>query len=144
MKKVEGIMETRFGDPENPLLVSVRSGARTSMPGMMETVLNIGLTEKTIPGLIKKTNNERFVFDAYRRLIQMYADVVMEKAAGIELPEGQGVRDKMEHALDELKQKRGYKLDTEFTAADLKELIGQFKAIVHDSLGKPFPDDPNS
>ncbi|HDH58288.1 MAG TPA: pyruvate, phosphate dikinase, partial [Bacteroidetes bacterium] len=143
MKKIEGIMETRFGDPENPLLVSVRSGARTSMPVMMETVLNIGLTEKTIPGLIKKTGNERFVFDAYRRLIQMYADVVMEKAAGIELPEGQGVRDKMEHALDELKQKRGYKLDTEFTAADLKELIGQFKAIVHDSLGKPFPDDPN-
>ena len=143
MKKIEGIMGTRFGDPENPLLVSVRSGARTSMPGMMETVLNIGLTEKTIPGLIKKTNNERFVFDAYRRLIQMYADVVMEKAAGIELPEGQGVRDKMEHTLDELKQKRGYKLDTEFTAADLKELIGQFKAIVHDSLGKPFPDDPH-
>ena len=84
MAKVEKIMGKKFGDPNDPLLVSVRSGARSSMPGMMETVLNIGLTTKTIPGLIKRTNNERFVYDAYRRLLMMYSDVVMEKAAGIE------------------------------------------------------------
>ena len=82
--KVESIMGTKFGDPDNPLLLSVRSGARQSMPGMMETVLNIGLTSDTIPGLIEKTNNPRFVYDAYRRLITMYSDVVMEKAAGLE------------------------------------------------------------
>ena len=81
--RVEKIMGKKFGDPVNPLLVSVRSGARSSMPGMMETVLNVGLTTKTIPGLINKTNNERFVYDAYRRLMMMYSDVVMEKAAGI-------------------------------------------------------------
>ena len=80
-------MGKKFGDPNDPLLVSVRSGARSSMPGMMETVLNVGFTTKTIPGLIKKTNNQRFVYDAYRRLMMMYSDVVMEKAAGIE-PEG--------------------------------------------------------
>jgi len=84
LKKVEQIMGKKFGDAENPLLVSVRSGARKSMPGMMETVLNVGLNERTIPGLIRKTGNERFVYDAYRRLIMMYSDVVMEKAAGIE------------------------------------------------------------
>ena len=82
LKQVEEIMGAKFGDTENPLLVSVRSGARSSMPGMMETVLNVGLTSKTIPGMIKKTNNPRFVYDAYRRLIMMYSDVVMEKAAG--------------------------------------------------------------
>ncbi|MCJ7779107.1 MAG: hypothetical protein MUP16_12445, partial [Sedimentisphaerales bacterium] len=89
LKRVEKIMGSRFGDPENPLLYSVRSGARSSMPGMMETVLNIGLTSVTIPGIIAKTGNERFVYDAYRRLIMMYSDVVMEKAAGIEPKEDQ-------------------------------------------------------
>ena len=84
VNKIEKSMAKDFGNPENPLLLSVRSGARTSMPGMMETVLNVGLTSKTIPGLIKKTDNERFVYDAYRRLIMMYSDVVMEKAAGVE------------------------------------------------------------
>src|SRR6266498_1847285 len=84
LAKVEKIIGKKFGDPINPLLVSVRSGARSSMPGMMETVLNVGLTTKTIPGLIKKTNNERFVYDAYRRLLMMYSDVVMEKADRIE------------------------------------------------------------
>jgi pyruvate,orthophosphate dikinase len=87
LSEVESIMGTKFGDANNPLLLSVRSGARQSMPGMMETVLNIGLTSETIPGLIEKTNNPRFVYDAYRRLITMYSDVVMEKAAGIE-PDG--------------------------------------------------------
>ena len=92
VNKIEKSMAKDFGNSENPLLLSVRSGARTSMPGMMETVLNVGLTSKTIPGLIKKTDNERFVYDAYRRLIMMYSDVVMEKAAGVEPEEGQGIR----------------------------------------------------
>ena len=91
LTKVESIMGTKFGDSENPLLLSVRSGARQSMPGMMETVLNIGLTSESIPGLIKKTNNPRFVYDAYRRLITMYSDVVMEKASGIEPAEEKGL-----------------------------------------------------
>jgi len=96
LNKVEKIMGSRFGDTKNPLLFSVRSGARISMPGMMETVLNIGLTESTIPGLVSKSGNERFVYDAYRRLIMMYCDVVMEKAAGIEPKEGQGIRQQLE------------------------------------------------
>ncbi|MED5219622.1 MAG: PEP/pyruvate-binding domain-containing protein, partial [Candidatus Neomarinimicrobiota bacterium] len=95
LKETEQIMGTKFGDEQDPLLVSIRSGARQSMPGMMETVLNVGLTTKTIPGLIKKTNNAQFVYDAYRRLIMMYADVVMEKAAGIEAEEGQGIRNRL-------------------------------------------------
>ena len=142
LKYIESIMECRFGDPENPLLLSVRSGARTSMPGMMETVLNIGLTEKTFPGLVKKIGNERVVYDAYRRLIQMYADVVMEKAAGIEPPEGKGVREQMERVMEELKERRGCKLDTDLTTADLNELVVHFKQIVEESLGESFPDDP--
>jgi pyruvate,orthophosphate dikinase len=138
---VEEIMGMKFGDPGNPLLLSVRSGARASMPGMMETVLNIGLTGKTIPGLIKKTGNERFVWDAYRRLIQMYSDVVMEKAVGLEPAEGQGVRARLERALGEMKTQRGVKQDTDLTAADLKELVTRFKQIVNDTLGKPFPEE---
>ncbi|MDZ7370149.1 MAG: pyruvate, phosphate dikinase [candidate division KSB1 bacterium] len=138
---VEKIMGAKFGDPENPLLVSVRSGARSSMPGMMETVLNVGLTSKTIPGMIKKTNNPRFVYDAYRRLIMMYSDVVMEKAAGIEPEEGKGIRVQLEHLMAEMKKKRGVKEDTELTAEDLKELVEQFKVKVKEVLGKPFPDD---
>lgn len=142
MKKVEKIMGKRFGDPDNPLLVSVRSGARSSMPGMMETVLNIGLTESTIPGLIKRTKNERFVYDAYRRLLMMYSDVVMEKAAGIEPPEGEAIRQKLEHALETMKKMKGYKNDTDLTADDLKILCDEFKAIIKHTLGKDFPDDP--
>lgn len=142
MKRVEKIMGKRFGDPDNPLLVSVRSGARSSMPGMMETVLNIGLTESTIPGLIKKTKNERFVYDAYRRLLMMYSDVVMEKAAGIEPPEGEAIRQKLEHALEAMKKMKGYKNDTDLTADDLKILCDEFKAIIKHTLGKDFPDDP--
>ena len=103
ISKTEEIMEAGFGDENNPLLVSIRSGARQSMPGMMETVLNVGLTTSTIPGLIKKTNNPRFVYDAYCRLITMYADVVMEKAEGIEPKEGQGIRKKLESILDQIK-----------------------------------------
>ncbi len=142
LQSVEEIMGSRFGDPENPLLLSVRSGARASMPGMMETVLNIGLNEKTLAGLLKKAGNERFVWDAYRRLIQMYSDVVMEKAAGIEPAEGQGVRSKMERVMERVKQAKGVKLDTDLTAQDLQKLVAEFKKIVKDTLGRPFPEDP--
>ncbi len=115
LKKVEALMGRGFGDAENPLLVSVRSGARRSMPGMMETVLNIGLTEKTIPGLIKQSGgNERFVYDAYRRLIMMYSDVVMEKACGIEpKDEESGIRKQLERVMSAMKQEKfkRYRLD---------------------------------
>jgi pyruvate,orthophosphate dikinase len=142
LKKVEKIMGMKFGDPNNPLLVSCRSGARKSMPGMMETVLNVGLASSTIPGLIKKTNNERFVYDAYRRLIMMYADVVMEKAEGIEPEEGKGIRKQLDGMLSEFKKSKGYKSDTDLTAEDLKGLVEDFKKRVKDVLGKAFPDDP--
>ena len=140
--KTEEIMDMKFGDPENPLLVSCRSGARKSMPGMMETVLNVGLTTKTIPGLIKKTNNERFVYDAYRRLINMFADVVMEKAEGIEPEDGKEIRTQLEHLMDEMKKKKGYTGDTDFTAQDLKILSEQYKDKIKEVLGTEFPDDP--
>ncbi len=143
LMKVEKIMGKKFGNPEDPLLVSVRSGARSSMPGMMETILNVGLTSKTIPGLIKKTNNERFVFDAYRRLMMMYSDVVMEKAAGIEPADGQAIRQKLEHALEGVKKEKGYKSDTELSVEDLKKLCDTFKVIIKDTLKTNFPDDPN-
>jgi pyruvate,orthophosphate dikinase len=142
LARVEKIMGCRFGDPKDPLLVSVRSGARRSMPGMMETVLNVGLTTKTIPGLIAKTGNERFVYDAYRRLIMMYSDVVMEKAAGIEPSEGEGIRHQLEEEMDRMKKARGVKDDVELDAADLKALSETFKKKVKKVLGKPFPDDP--
>ena len=140
--KTERIMGSKFGDADNPLLFSVRSGARQSMPGMMETVLNIGLTTKTINALIKQTNNERFVYDAYRRLITMYSDVVMEKAAGVEPEEGKGIREQLERELEKMKEHRGVELDTELTAEDLKELVKIYKAKIKQVLGKEFPDDP--
>ena len=140
---IERLMDRKFGDGSNPLLVSVRSGARKSMPGMMETVLNVGLTEKTIPGLVKQAGgNERFVYDAYRRLIMMYSDVVMEKAAGIEPKEDMGIRKQLERIMDEVKQKRGAKADTDLTTEDLKDICKRFKARIKESLGKDFPDDP--
>ena len=142
LAKTEEAMGMKYGDPENPLLVSCRSGARKSMPGMMETVLNVGLCSATIPGLIKKTGNERFVYDAYRRLIMMYSDVVMEKAEDIEPAEGKGIRVQLEHLMDALKKAKGYKADTDLTAEDLKQLCEQFKAKVKEVLGRPFPDDP--
>ncbi|PIW65904.1 MAG: pyruvate, phosphate dikinase [Candidatus Omnitrophica bacterium CG12_big_fil_rev_8_21_14_0_65_43_15] len=142
LAKVEAIMSKKFGDPINPLLVSVRSGARKSMPGMMETVLNVGLTEKTIPGLIKYTGNERFVYDAYRRLIMMYSDVVMEKAAGIEPKEDMGIRRQFDRMLEDVKRKKGVKLDTDLNAEDLKNICKAFKLKVKEILKKDFPDDP--
>ncbi len=141
MKLTEKTMGMKYGDPGNALLVSCRSGARKSMPGMMDTVLNIGLCTETIPGFLKKTNNPRFVWDSYRRLIMMYADVVMEKAEGIDLGEGKGIRKQLDEMLDEFKKKKGYKSDTEITADELKDLAEKFKKKVKQVLGKPFPDD---
>ena len=138
---VEKIMKAKFGDNNNPLLLSVRSGARQSMPGMMETVLNIGLTSKTIPGLINKTNNPRFVYDAYRRLITMYADVVMEKAAGIEPKEGEGIRQKLEHHLSSYKNEHNLKNDTDLSENDWVTVVEIFKKEIKTTLGKDFPDD---
>jgi pyruvate,orthophosphate dikinase len=144
LQRVEEIMGAKFGDPQNPLLVSVRSGARSSMPGMMETVLNVGLCSRTIPGLIAKTGNPRFVYDAYRRLIMMYSDVVMEKAAGLEPAEGQGIRQQLDRMLEEVKQAKGYASDAEIPAEELEALVERFKAKVLEVLGKPFPDDPQA
>ena len=140
INKIETVMGKTFGDPENPLLLSVRSGARMSMPGMMETVLNVGLTSKTIPGLIKKTNNPRFVYDAYRRLIMMYSDVVMEKAAGLEPKEGDGIRHQLEAILDEYKVKNGYKSDIDLSGDDWQNISKEFKIRIKDVLGHEFPD----
>ena len=142
LKATEQIMGIKFGDEQDPLLVSIRSGARQSMPGMMETVLNVGLTTKTIPGLIKKTNNARFVYDAYRRLIMMYADVVMEKAAGIEVEEGRGIRNRLESLLEIHKKENQYQNDTDLNGDDWKLLSGKFKAEISSTLGDEFPDDP--
>ncbi len=141
MKLTEMTMGMKYGDPENALLVSCRSGARKSMPGMMDTVLNIGLCTATIPGFLKKTKNPRFVWDSYRRLIMMYADVVMEKAEGIEPAEGRSIRKQLDEMLDEYKNRKGCKSDTDLTADDLKDLAEKFKVKVKQVLGKPFPDD---
>ena len=138
MKKTEKIMGRKFGDPENPLLVSVRSGARVSMPGMMDTVLNLGLNDATVKGIIKRSGNERFGWDSYRRFIQMYGDVVM----GLK-PEGKDVIDPFEEVMEKLKHAKGYESDLEMTVDDLKDLVKKFKALIKEKLKKPFPDDPN-
>ncbi|HOT43282.1 MAG TPA: pyruvate, phosphate dikinase [Spirochaetota bacterium] len=137
MKKVEQIMGAKFGDPSNPLLVSVRSGARASMPGMMDTVLNLGLNDKTIQGIIKKSGNERFGWDSYRRFIAMYGDVVM----GLK-PASKDEHDPFEEVMDNLKKKRKVKMDLDLTVADLKELVAQYKALIKKKLKKDFPSDP--
>lgn len=150
LRKTEEAMGMKFGDPENPLLLSCRSGARQSMPGMMETVLNVGLSSATIPGLVKKSGNERFVYDAYRRLIMMYSDVVMEKAEDIETAEGKGIRVQLEHLMARAKKSKAKSLgksvkevsDTDLTAADLKRLCASFKKKVQEVLGREFPDNP--
>ncbi|QSV46203.1 pyruvate, phosphate dikinase [Geobacter benzoatilyticus] len=131
LKQVEAIMGRTFGDPKNPLLVSVRSGARASMPGMMDTILNLGLNDETVQGIIAQSGDERFAYDAYRRFVQMYSDVVM----GMD-------KDALEHLLEEKKEAKGVKLDTELTAADWKELVGKFKAKIKDVLGVTFPENP--
>ena len=140
MKATEKIMGMKFGDKDNPLLVSCRSGARSSMPGMMDTILNIGLCSETIPGMIRRTNNPRFVYDAYRRLIMMYSDVVMEKAENIEPADGQGIRQQLDRMMEELKKEKGYTSDTDITADELKDLCEKFKVKVKEVLGVEFPD----
>jgi len=142
LQSVEKITGKKFGDVNNPLLLSVRSGARRSMPGMMDTVLNVGLNENTIEGLIKQSGDARFAYDAYRRLVMMYADVVMEKAAGIEPKNGKGIRKVLDEKLEAIKHKQGYKSDTDLTVPELKVLVKDFKATVKKVLGKPFPEDP--
>ncbi|HEV3081713.1 MAG TPA: pyruvate, phosphate dikinase [Gemmataceae bacterium] len=136
MKKTEAAMGSKFGDPKNPLLVSCRSGARVSMPGMMDTVLNIGLNEATLRGLIEKTGNERFAWDSYRRFVQMYGDVVL----GLK-PQSKTEIDPFEQIMEELKHAKGVKLDTELKTDDLKELVKRFKKAVKDRTGKDFPED---
>ncbi len=142
LSKVEKLMGKKFGDVKNPLLLSVRSGARRSMPGMMDTVLNIGLNDVTVLGLIEQTGNPRFAYDAYRRLIMMYSDVVMEKAAGLEPKGGKGIRKILDEHLEAVKEKKGYTEDTQLTADDLKEIVADFKKTVLEILGEPFPEDP--
>ena len=142
LAKMEKLTGKKFGDERNPLLVSVRSGARRSMPGMMETVLNVGLTETTINGLIAQSGDERFAYDAYRRLIMMYADVVMEKGSGIEVKNGKGIRKILDEKLEAIKHAKGYKTDTDLTVDDLKRLVVDYKKTVKEVLGKEFPDDP--
>ena len=139
LKKTEEAMGAKFGDPKNPLLVSCRSGARVSMPGMMDTVLNIGLNESTLRGLIDKTGNERFGWDSYRRFVQMYGDVVL----GLK-PESKEETDPFEQILHEMKHAKGIKLDTELNVGDLKELVKRFKRAVKERTGKDFPDDASS
>jgi pyruvate,orthophosphate dikinase len=142
MAKVEQLMGKKFGDPKNPLLLSVRSGARRSMPGMMETILNVGLNKETLAGVIAQTGDARFAYDAYRRLIMMYADVVMEKAAGVEPKGGKGIRKVLDEKLEAIKHKQGYQNDTDLTADELKGLVEDYKKTVKKVLGKAFPDDP--
>jgi len=137
LRKTEEVMGARFGDAKKPLLVSCRSGARVSMPGMMDTVLNIGLNEKTLQGLIESTGNERFAWDSYRRFVQMYGDVVLDLK-----PQSKTEIDPFEHIMEELKHERKVKLDTELTVKDLQELVKRFKAAVKAKKGKEFPDDP--
>ena len=142
LKDVEDRVGAVFGDSQNPLLLSVRSGARTSMPGMMETVLNVGLNDFTRDGLIAQSGDPRFVYDAQRRLIQMYSDVVMEKASGIEPEEGMGIRNQLEHELEKMKEQEGVTEDTDLSAANLKDLVEIYKGKVMEVLKKPFPEDP--
>ncbi|MGB5609903.1 pyruvate, phosphate dikinase [Eudoraea sp.] len=137
IKNIEGIMGTKFGDPENPLLISVRSGARVSMPGMMDTVLNLGLNDEVISGLVEKTKNERFAWDSYRRFIQMYGGVVL----GMK-PETKEDIDPFEEIMEHLKDKRNIELDTEFTVQDLQDLVYDFKDAVKKQTGHDFPLDP--
>lgn len=131
MSKMEATVGKTFGDKNNPLLVSVRSGSRASMPGMMDTILNLGLNDEVVEGLAAKTGNPRFAYDSYRRFIQMFSDVVMEQP-----------KTEYEKLIDEMKEKRGVKLDTELTAEDLKELVGRFKARYRENQGVDFPSDP--
>jgi pyruvate,orthophosphate dikinase len=127
---LEKFMGKKLGDPKNPLLVSVRSGARASMPGMMDTILNLGINDEVAEAMAEASNNPRFVYDSYRRFVQMFSDVVMGLS-----------KKRFEVIIDELKEEKGVKLDVELTADDLKELAGQFKAEYKAKIGKDFPSD---
>jgi pyruvate,orthophosphate dikinase len=135
--RIEKILHRRFGDPENPLLVSVRSGARESMPGMMDTVLNLGLNDQTVQGLVRRTQNPRFAYDSYRRFVQMYSDVVL----GLK-PKEKTERDPFEEILQQKKKARGARFDTELDAKDLEAVVTAFKELVKSRSGKEFPSDP--
>ncbi|MDI9529585.1 MAG: pyruvate, phosphate dikinase [Candidatus Cloacimonadota bacterium] len=137
VKYVENLMHMQFGSNENPLLLSVRSGSRASMPGMMDTILNLGMNDQAVQGIIKKTGNERFAWDSYRRFVQMYGDVVL----GLK-PASKEEHDPFEVLIDEMKKERKVTNDLELTAADLKELVTRFKKAVKDNTGHDFPDDP--
>ena len=137
VKNIEVLMETKFGDSENPCLLSVRSGSRASMPGMMDTVLNLGLNDAAVAGIAKKTGNERFAWDSYRRFVQMFGDVVL----GMK-PESKEDIDPFEKIMEEVKEHKGITLDTDFSVADLKELVSLFKSAVKEKTGHDFPDDP--
>ena len=128
-------MNSKFGDVENPLLVSVRSGARASMPGMMDTILNLGLNDEVVEGMSRKTGNPRFVWDSYRRFIQMYGDVVL----GMK-PTNKNDHDPFELIIDQIKEERGVELDTDLTVDDLKDMVARFKAAVKKQTGGDFPD----
>ena len=134
---VEGLMNCKFGDPKNPLLVSVRSGARASMPGMMDTILNLGLNDTVAEGMVAKTNNPHFVYDSYRRFVQMYGDVVL----GMK-PVNKTDIDPFEAIIDEVKEIRGVKLDKDLNVEELKLLVARFKTAIKEQTGKDFPDDP--
>ncbi|RKV70242.1 MAG: pyruvate, phosphate dikinase, partial [Alloprevotella sp.] len=135
--KTEEAMSSKFGDPKNPLLVSVRSGARASMPGMMDTILNLGLNDEVAKGLVEKTNNPHFVYDSYRRFVQMYGDVVL----GMK-PENKEDIDPFEAIIEEVKEARGVKLDQELTVEDLKGLVERFKKAIKEQTGHDFPTNP--
>jgi len=135
--QVEELTGTKFGDKDNPCLLSVRSGARASMPGMMDTILNLGLNDEALEGITKKMGNARFAWDSYRRFVQMYGDVVLEMK-----PASKEENDPFEEIIEQLKEEKGITLDTEFTTEDLQELSGRFKAAVKKETGKDFPTDP--
>lgn len=137
IKQMEAVMGKKFGDPKDPLLLSVRSGARASMPGMMDTVLNLGLNDKAAEALVAATGNPRFVYDSYRRFVQMYGDVVLDLK-----PKDKKDHDPFEVIIDAKKKAKGVEFDTDLTAEDLKELVGEFKAAIKEQTGHDFPDDP--
>ncbi|MDP8916796.1 MAG: pyruvate, phosphate dikinase, partial [Pseudomonadota bacterium] len=133
LARIEALTGKRFGDPANPLLVSVRSGARASMPGMMDTVLNLGLNDLTVEGLAGLSGDRRFAFDSYRRFIQMYSNVVL----GLD-------HHLFEEVLDDAKAERDVRVDTDLTASDWEEVVGDYKGVVERELGQPFPQDPQA
>ena len=137
VKHIESLMNSKFGDAENPLLVSVRSGARASMPGMMDTILNLGLNDEVAEGMVRKTNNPHFVYDSYRRFVQMYGDVVLEMK-----PVNKEDIDPFEEIIEKVKAIRGVKLDKDLSVEELKQLVGLFKAAIKERTGKDFPDNP--